>query len=278
LGRWPSAGMAPASHSRDVIGPLGRTVADIALLDSVVSGEPVANATQLKGTRLGVPRSHFWEGLDGELETVVQRILEILHASGVVLVDVDIREIAELDQQHGLPIALFETLLDVPSYLIAGDSGVSYDSLVQQIISPAVKRVISQAPSISLDTYKNALEARARMQGLYRACWERNMIDALIFPTTVLPARPIGQDETVELQGRQVPTFPTYIRNTGPASVAGIPGLSLPAGLTRSGLPVGIELDGPAWTDRRLLGLGLALEKLLPALPIPGLPNRVPEP
>jgi mandelamide amidase len=58
-----------------------------------------------------------------------------------------------------------------------------------------------------------------------------------------------------------VDTFTTFIRNTDADAVAGIPGLSMPAGRTRSGLPVGMELDGPMGGDRLLLSVGLALEE-----------------
>ena len=69
--------------------------------------------------------------------------------------------------------------------------------------------------------------------------------------------------------GAPADTFATFIRNTDPGSNAGIPGLSLPAGLTSSGLPVGLELDGPVGSDARLLGIGLAIESLLGTLPAP---------
>ena len=62
-----------------------------------------------------------------------------------------------------------------------------------------------------------------------------------------------------------------YLRNTDPASNAGIPGLSLPAGLADGRLPVGLELDGPAGSDRRLLAIGLAFEQILGTLPAPTL-------
>jgi mandelamide amidase len=61
----------------------------------------------------------------------------------------------------------------------------------------------------------------------------------------------------------------TFLRNTDPASVAGISGLSLPAGMTQEGLPVGIELDGPIGSDRRLLAIGVAFEQVLGSLPAP---------
>ena len=67
-------------------------------------------------------------------------------------------------------------------------------------------------------------------------------------------------DDATEHDGL-LDTFTTYIRNTDADAVAGIPGLSMPAGRTRSGLPVGMELDGPMGSDRLLLSVGLALEE-----------------
>ena len=114
-----------------------------------------------------------------------------------------------------------------------------------------------------------ALLTRVRLQAAYADYFSGNRLDAMIFPTAILPARPIGDDLTVELNGEQVPTFFTFIRNTDPGSNAAIPGISLPAGLTAQGLPVGIELDSPAGSDRRLLAIAAAIEPLLPRLPPP---------
>jgi mandelamide amidase len=263
--RWPAAGMMPAVHTRDVIGPLGRTVADLALIDAIITGEPQAKAATLRGTRIGIPHE-CWIDLDPQVEAVAKQALKTLRKAGVEFVDVDLSEIVAIDREYGFTIVGFETPIDMPVYLTAGDAGVTYEELLDQIVSPPVKSVIPHTLSVTSDEYRTALVARARMQSLYAACWKQYNISALAFPTTVVPARPIGHDDTMELNGNQVPTFPTYIRNTSPASVAGIPGLTLPAGMTTAGLPVGLELDGPAWDDVRLLGLGLAIEKCLPPL------------
>jgi mandelamide amidase len=100
------------------------------------------------------------------------------------------------------------------------------------------------------------------LQAAYRDYFRRQRVDAIVFPTTPLPARGIGLDQTVELNGKQVPTFPTFIRNTDPGSNAGLPGLSVAVGLTKDGLPIGLEFDGPAGSDKRLLALGYAMEAL----------------
>jgi mandelamide amidase len=95
----------------------------------------------------------------------------------------------------------------------------------------------------------------------------------MLFPTTIAPAPPIdtakGSGEMTINGGKPVPTFDTMIRNTDPGSNAGIPGLSLFAGMTASGLPVGLEIDGPVGSDTTLLGLGLSMEKLFGDAPPP---------
>ena len=110
--------------------------------------------------------------------------------------------------------------------------------------------------------YRKALDVdRPRLR---RACadyFAEHAVEAVIFPTSPVSARPIGDDETIELGGERVPTFPTFIRNTDPGSNAGIPGLSLPTGLASTGLPVGMELDGPVGSDVRLLAVGAAVEE-----------------
>ena len=81
--------------------------------------------------------------------------------------------------------------------------------------------------------YRHALDVlRPQLQAAYRDHFQRHDVAAIVFPTTPLPAAPIGEDETVALNGERVPTFPTFIRNTSPGSVAGIPGISLPAAMT----------------------------------------------
>lgn len=113
-------------------------------------------------------------------------------------------------------------------------------------------------------------DLRPLVQSGYADVFVTNKLDALVFPTTPLEAQSItGSDQTVSLNGEDVPTFQTFIRNTDPGSIAGIPGLSLPIGVTSEGLPVGLELDGPAHSDRHLLSLGLAIEAALPEMPAP---------
>jgi len=128
------------------------------------------------------------------------------------------------------------------------------------------------ADAVPEPVYREALiKHRPVLQNAYRRYFEELGVAAMVFPTTPLAAAKIGEDETVILNGRPAPTLPTYIRNLAPGSAAGLPGLSVPAGMTRAGLPVGIAIDAPQGADQDLLTIGLALEQLLPRIPAPDL-------
>lgn len=143
------------------------------------------------------------------------------------------------------------------------------------IASPDVRGIFdslldARAPSRA--AYLDALQqVRPRLRQAYDDCFSAHRLEALIFPTTPLPAALIGEDETVQLNGQTVPTFLTFARNAAPGSLVGVPGISLPMGCNAAGLPLGIALDGPVGSDRRLLALAQALEKLLPPLPHRGI-------
>lgn len=274
-GRWSQQGIVPISHTRDTAGPLARSVADCALLDAVVTGSSPAPATPLDGVRLGVPRGHFWQALDGETARLLEAALGRLKDAGAVLVEADVPDVARLDQDAGFPIALYETVVDLDAYLGSHGSSLRYRELVAQCASPDVAGLLQSLHgegAVPEAGYRHALDVlRPQLQAAFRDHFARHEVAAIVFPTTPLPAASIGDDETVLLNGERVPTFPTFIRNSSPGSVAGIPGISLPAAMTAAGLPLGLELDGPAGSDARLLALAVAVESVLPKPPAPPL-------
>ncbi len=288
-GRWPRTGIIPISHTRDTAGPMTRTVADALLLDEVITGADIGNATTartapsgaLQGLRLGIPRAHFYEDLDPSVAAAITAVLERLEAAGVVLIEGDIREVTALDHAAGFPIALHEAVTDLAAYLRDHDLPLTLEQLVASVASPDVRGILEGILSdraLSGDAYDTALlVARPALQRAYRAFFAELDVVAAIFPTTPLPAACIGEDDTCELNGKRLSTFLTFTRNTGPGSLAGIPGVSLPAGATPAGLPIGIALDGAPGDDRRLLAIAAALEPLLPSPPQPPEPLPTPD-
>jgi indoleacetamide hydrolase len=267
--------VVPISHTRDTVGPMGRTVADVALLDSVITGTPMVTAEPLRGKRLGIPAA-FWAGLDRDVEAVTKAARAKLADAGVVLVDVDMPGLFEQNAKVSFPVALHEPIADIPAYLKASQiNGITLADIAGQIASPDVKGAFGAIMADAFGAaYQDAISVqRPTLQKIYETYFRDNNLDAILFPTTVAAAPPIdavkGSGEMSINGGAPVPIFDTMIRNTDPGSNAGIPGLSLFAGMTPGGLPVGLEIDGPVGSDTKLLGLGLSIEAILGSAPPP---------
>jgi mandelamide amidase len=233
----------------------------------------------LREVKLGIPKD-YWADVDNESAALARSALERLRKAGVILVDVNMDSIRSLNDQVGFPVAFFEGNKDIKAYLAKYVPGLTLDALAKQIASPDVfgtfrDFIIDGAPKATpAAVYEKAVNAlRPQLKQQFADLFKQNGIDAIIFPTTPLPAtKIIGSDETVDVNGKPFPTFPTYIRNEDPGSNAGIPGITVPLALTAVGLPVGLGLDGPEGSDRRLLSLGLALERVFGRIPEPLLP------
>jgi indoleacetamide hydrolase len=273
-GRWPGDGVVKISWTRDTVGPIARTVEDCALLDAVVCQEPLHLApAPLHGVRIGVPRRFFWDGLDPSVDHAAQAALKALSAAGAVLVDCNVVMDINACNHAGMVIALHELLPSLGQYL--SGHGLAFDAaqIGQKIASPDVKGIYASllgpdAPPLA--AYEQALNIdRPRFQQAYAQCFAQHRLEALIFPTTPLPAARIGEDDTVQLLGQTVPTFPTFTRNVGPGSIVGLPGISMPMGVNAAGLPLAIALDGPRGSDRRLLSIAAAVQAVLPTMPRP---------
>ncbi|QUJ75280.1 indoleacetamide hydrolase [Sulfitobacter albidus] len=267
VGRYSGTGIVPISHTRDTAGPIARYVEDIALMDGVLAGqEPVSQSITLDEVVLGLPREVFFENLEPAVETAVQATLKTLEKAGAKLIEVSLSEIWPLNEAVGFPVALYEVMRDLPAYLAEHAPGISFDELVSKIGSPDVAGVIASQlgdDAIPEEAYRAAMDThRPAMQSIYQSCFKDNGLTALAFPTSPLRARPIGDDETVELNGQQVPTFPSFIRNTDLGSNLAVPGISLPCPDV-PGLPVGIEFEGRTGADRDLIALALAVEDAL---------------
>ena len=267
--------VVPISHTRDTVGPMGRTVADVALLDSVITGTPMAQAEPLRGKRLGIPPA-FWSGLDRDVAAVATAASAKLRDAGVVLVDADMPGLFEQNGKVSFVVALHEPIDDIPAYLKAsGIEGITLADIASQIASPDVAGAFGAITADAFGAaYQDAITVqRPALQKMYEAYFRDNDLDGILFPTTIAPAPVIDAEKgsnEMSINGDQpVPTFDTMIRNTDPGSNAGIPGLSLFAGLTPGGLPVGIEIDGPLGSDAKLLGLGLSIESILGSAPPP---------
>jgi len=269
--RQPQEGVVPISHTRDVVGPMARSVSDIALFNQVLGGGRVLGAADLTNVRLGIahPQSTV---LAPEVESAFAVAVTTLRRAGAVIVDVDMNDLARRTAEVGFPIALYEVKTDLAAFLERYQPQTDLATLAGAIASPDVKGIFTAAvlgpQAIPDAAYKDAIEAVDGIRDDYVALLESLDLDAVIFPTTPLPAQPIATAaDMVRFNGEDVPTFPTFIRNTDPASIFGAPALSLPMGVTTENLPLGLEIDGRPDGDLDLLAIGLAVEAALNAAP-----------
>jgi mandelamide amidase len=273
LGRYSQQGCVPISSTRDTPGPLARTVADVRLIDAACTGAQPSARRDLEGLRLGVPRDPFYVDLDPRVATLAEATLDLLATYGAALVEIDLSQLPAIHERAGLAIPIHETARELAVYLLENDAPFGPRQVIDNIAGEEVRGLWSMR--IEPAVYREALVVhRPALQALYAAAFAGNQVEALILPTTVLPAvpnRPPGEDTTVVHNGEALPLFPTYLRNTDPASGAGLPALSVPAGLADDGLPVGMELVGPAGADDVILAIGEALEAARGPIPPPAL-------
>jgi Asp-tRNA(Asn)/Glu-tRNA(Gln) amidotransferase A subunit family amidase len=276
--RYPSTGVAPITALFDQVGPHARSVADLALFDSVVTGDwtPLRPAP-LKGIKFGVARGYWFQGLDHEVERIAIEALHKLQGAGVELVEADVPDLAHLIELTTEPIQNHDVRYALEKYLEDSHAGVTFDQLVAQA-SADIKRDFALAvlPGgkffVSDAAYQTVRDVYLpKLRETFRAYFARTGVAAIIFPATMVPPPLIGQDVDVRIGEQNVPFETAVARNIAPGSTTGLPGLVLPAGLTSTGLPVALELDGPAGADRALLSIGAAVESILGHLPAPTL-------
>jgi mandelamide amidase len=273
-GRYATEGCVPLTALFDQTGPLARTIADLGLFDSVLTHDWQPIVPQpLKGVRLGVIRAYYYSELDPEVERVTQTALRRLQEEGAELVELQFPELAQLHRQVTYPAIAHDAPGAIARYLREYHAGVSFDQLIDQA-SPDIRagfRAVQPGGSDFVSDADYAAIVQQRIPALRRQFHDhfaRSNVAAMVFPATCVPALPIGPEAQVRIADRKVSLFTALARNITPTGAAGLPGLVVPAGLTQSGLPVGIELDARAGTDRTLLALGMSVAGVL-GTPVP---------
>ena len=268
--RYSQKGIVPISHTRDTAGPMALAMTDVELLDRVISGASAVKAAPLKGVRLGRVKA-LLANLDADTQQAFDAALAKLQAAGVTIVDVDMPKLMDLNGAVSFPVALYEAYDDMVAYLRSTRTGLTIKDLASQIASPDVKGTYEglviprklPGPDNTLVDAKPAYEAamktaRPALRKLYRDTFRQERLDALVFPTVPKVAMAANPESS------SVPVFMGVIQNTDPGSNAGVPGLQIPIGIGASSkLPVGLEIDGPFGSDRRLVAIGMAIETLL---------------
>lgn len=275
-GRYPTRGCVPISPLFDQVGPQARHVADLALFDSVAANDwHELGAAPLKGVRLGVVRDYWFTDLDPEILRLTELALARLKEAGAQIIDTQLPGLAALINLTTDVIQNHDVRVALTRYLNEYGAGVDFNTLVARA-SPDIQRVFSSdvMPG-GANFVTEAVYAAARdqhlpaLRRLYLDYFARTQVVAMIFPTTLVAAPKIGEETRVAVGDHSLPFDVAVARNIAPGSTAGLPGLVLPVGLDKGGLPVSIEFDAPSGHDRALLALGLSAERVLGTMPAP---------
>ncbi|MGA5519540.1 amidase [Streptomyces pseudogriseolus] len=260
-GLVPRTGVASLSWSLDHVGPLTRTVQDVALVLSATAGRdprdpasvsgPVPDrfpGGDLRGLKVGVPRNHYFDRVTPEVEESVRGAIDRLAELGAELVDVEIPMARYLQAvQWGLMVpeatAYHERSLRVAPDLYTAD----------------VRILLEAGALTSAGDYLRAQRARTMM----RDAWARmfDEIDVLAAPTVPMTAAEAGQEAVEWADGTTESVSDSYVRLCAPANITGVPALTLPVGHDRAGLPIGMQLMARPFHDATVLRAGRAYEE-----------------
>ncbi|TVT79288.1 indoleacetamide hydrolase [Acinetobacter colistiniresistens] len=269
VGRYAQEGITPISHTRDTAGPMAHSVADIMLIDQLITRQQMVTVIPKQPIRLGLC-AYFWENLDEDVQQQAHQALQLLKNAGIEIINVDMPDLASLNHRISFPVVIYEGKHDLIQYLKNNETGISLDEVVDQISSPDVQQIFTQSilPELIVDLagqsvaveplYQEAIaEARPQLLALYQKTFHDHQLDALVFPTSTIVA-PLASEQVSSIEN-----FQALIRNTDPGSNIGLPGLSLPIGLgAKSKLPIGLEIDGLPDTDHEILVIGQILEQI----------------
>jgi aspartyl-tRNA(Asn)/glutamyl-tRNA(Gln) amidotransferase subunit A len=286
-GRVSRYGLLAFASSLDQIGPMTLTVADAAALLAGMAGADPCDATSaasptpdfsqalagdVDGARIGVPRAILAEGVDEEVLSAFERALGVLTERGATVVDIELPHLV-----YGIPVYYMVAPAEASSNLARYDGvrygfraeaqpdaatlGAMYNRTRDEGFGAEVKRRImlgTYALSAGYHDayYVKAQQVRSLIRQDYDAAFAR--VDVVATPTTPTPAFPIGE--------RTDDPLAMYLGDifTVSANLTGLPAISLPAGLTRSRLPVGLHLLAPAFDENALFRLGSAYERDAP--------------
>lgn len=273
-GRPSRLGMIAFASSLDTAGLLGHTAEDCAMVlgsmvgfdpyDSTSVEKPTEDFTRdlnagVKGLRIGVPRAWMREGLDPEVAASIENVIDFYRHEGAEIVDINLEK-AEL----GVPVYYVVACAEASSNLSRfdgvryGHRAAEYENIVDMIkrsrnegFGPEPKRRIMIGTYVLSHGYYDAYYLKAqRVRRLIAEEFHQTFrtVDAILCPVTTGTAYDFGANAD---------PVSAYLSDlyTVPASLAGLPGLSMPCGIHSNGRPIGVQLIGEHFTESRLLGM-----------------------
>jgi aspartyl-tRNA(Asn)/glutamyl-tRNA(Gln) amidotransferase subunit A len=248
-GRISREGVTPLSWSLDHVGPMARTVEDLALMYEAMSGEAVelpepSGSTPLRGLKVGLPSRYFFENLAPEVESSVRRAVAGLESLGASIVEIDVPQIESQGACRNT-IAFAEASCYHEKNIRTRPQDYGEDT----------RDLLRLGLLIPATDYLTALRVRRSIFRAFRKAFEA--IDVLVAPATPATAPPIGAPALET--GEELRSG--LLRLAGPFNTVGFPALSTPCGFTENGLPIGLQLAAAPRRESLLLRVARAFER-----------------
>ena len=262
-GTVSTSNVVPLSPSLDVVGPMARTVADVALLWHTIrvsSRGPSPGPSSARKPRLGIPKEFFFDLLSPDVAAAYNSAIRLLRKNGAQIKKVS-WPLMETTEEAGNQIAWAEALFchQQSGWFPSRASEYGED----------VRSRLQLGNNVSAVTYLQALQSRERFIFEFHSMIDEQELDAVVVPSTPITASLIGE-ESVSIDRALHPTRALLLRLNRPANLLGSPAISVPCCLTRTNLPVGLQFIGPLHSDPFLLALAGAFERLrIRAWPVP---------
>jgi aspartyl-tRNA(Asn)/glutamyl-tRNA(Gln) amidotransferase subunit A len=254
------SGIVPLAISFDHAGPIARSVTDACIvLESVAGKYPkgVVRPDHQKlreglpaRFRLGWPQHFYFERLDDDVRRLVEATAKVFAPLGAEIQEVSLPNLVNsVDEATAAVVAEASRYHESQGYFPARAADYGED----------VRGHLDFGHKLLAVDYLRALEAKRKVEEDFAAAFEK--VDAIIAPTSSIPAPPIGKSEVPIAGQRETPVRAELLRLTRPANLTGHPAVSIPCGFTPQGLPVGLQLIAPHWSEARLLSIARAYEQ-----------------
>jgi mandelamide amidase len=265
--RYSTDGILQLTWTLDTPALFGTCVSDIIESDAVLIGLEMSSQSakrgRLKNKTLGIPDEEALSAMESCVAQTFVKRLDRLTDAGCQLKTVNFSRMCALDQAAAFDVAMFEANAIWTAFL--QDAGKLSNDLIAGIQSPDVANIFAgflNSP-VSRHAYFAAMRQVHALRCYVDKAFKRLAIDAICFPTVPISPPLISAEETLSVNGVDRPLFPTLVRHTSPGALAGLPGLSLPAGTLPSESPFGLEIDGPAGCDEDVFALALEIEAVM---------------
>jgi aspartyl-tRNA(Asn)/glutamyl-tRNA(Gln) amidotransferase subunit A len=258
LGRVSTEGAIPLSTTLDFVGPMARTVADVALLfEAIAIPERVKRRPRFaRGHhfRLGIPKHFFLDVVSPDIQHAFEGSLVTLKKLGAKLKEVSLPYLKETEDA-GNQIAWAEATHYHQQAGWYPQHSADYGEDVRSRLEMGEK--------VSALNYLRALDLREKFIAGFHLALLENEVDALVTPTTPIAAPLIGE-ENISIAGKDHSTRALLLRLNRPANLGGLPAISVPCGLTPSGLPAGLQFLAGVSDEAVLLELAARFEQSHP--------------